>query len=305
MSMRLFSKAKTKAPSCGSGGLCQALKKYALIAAGCIPFAIGVACFYEPSHLAPGGVSGIALMIHTAFPSLPVGALLFAINVPLLFIGAVRLGRRFLFDTLVAVGFSAVLTDLFSAYVNALTYDTLLAAVAGGALVAIGLGVVFRHGATTGGTDVAVKLMKLKIRHVNTGVIFLIFDGAVVLASWMLLGNVEAALYSAIALAVQTLVLDKILYGADGAMLVYIISAKSRHISERVRIELDAGATMLYGQGEHTGASREILLTVVRAAQLPPLRDVIKEEDAEAFVIVTRSIAVFGKGFKDHFVEEL
>lgn len=305
MSIRLFNKTKIKHFCAHGGNFGQAVKKYALIVAGCIPFAVGVACFYEPSRLAPGGVSGIALIIHAVFPHLPIGFWLFVINVPLVFIGAKVFGRRFFVDTLFAVGISALFTDILSSYANALTRDAVLGATAGGALVALGLGIVLRCGATTGGADVAVKLLKLKLRHVNTGIIFLILDGAVVLASWILLGDVDAVLYSVIALTVQTVVLDKILYGADGAMLVYIISANSGRISARARDELDVGATMLYGQGEHTGESREILLIVVRPRRLPAVRDIIKEEDAAAFVIVTRSVAVFGKGFKDHFVEEL
>lgn len=301
MLIHLFNGAKKEA-FCA---VCQALKKYSLVVVGCVPFSIGVACFYEPSRLAPGGASGVALIAHTLFPYLPIGALLFMINVPLILIGAKIFGRRFFVDTLFAVAVSSFFTDVASSWVNALTHDAVLSAVGGGALVALGLGVVLRCGATTGGADVVVKLLKLKLRHVNTGVVFLIFDGAVVLASWILLGDSDTVLYSVIALAVQTVVLDKILYGADGAMLVYVISANNARISERARDELDVGATMLYGQGEHTGESREILLVVVRPRRLPAVRDIIKEEDAAAFVIVTRSVAVFGKGFKDHFVEEL
>ncbi len=281
------------------------VKKYALLVLGCIPFAVGVACFYEPMQLAPGGISGIAVIIHSIFPRLSIGLLILAINIPILFIACIRFGWRFLADTLVAVGFTAWFTELFSNRVQALSEDIALCAIAGGALVALGLGIVFRCGATTGGTDVAVKLLKLRVRHVNTGEIFLMLDGAVVLASWFFLGNLDSALYSAIALAVQTFVFDKILYAADGARLVHIISAKTECISKRVRNELDAGATMLRGRGEHTGKTKEILLVVVRAAQIPTLRDIVKNEDAEAFVIVSPSIAVFGKGFKDLFVEDL
>lgn len=284
--------------------LCFA-KKYTLLALGCVPFAVGVACFYEPMQLAPGGISGIAVIIHSIFPSLSTGTLIFAINVPILFMACIKLGRRFLADTLVAVCFTAWLTDLFSNRVQALSGDIALCAIAGGALVALGLGIVFRCGATTGGVDVAVKLLKSRVRHIKTGEIFLILDGAVVLASWLFLGNVDSTLYSAIALAVQTFVFDKILYAADGARLVYIISERNEGVSRRVRDELDTGATMLRGRGEHTGETKEILLVVIRAAKIPALRDIIKKEDTEAFVIVAPSIAVFGKGFKDLFVEDL
>lgn len=301
MLIHLFNVSKTRT----LGTPCQAVKRYLLILAGCVSFSVGVACFYEPSSLAPGGVSGIALIIHAVFPLLPIGFWLLVINVPLILIGAKIFGRRFFIDTLFAVGVSALFTDIFSSRVNALTHDAVLGATAGGVLVALGLGIVLRCGATTGGVDIAVKLLKLRLRHVNTGIAFLAFDGAVVLTSWVVLGDVDAALYSVLALAAQTVVLDKILYGADGAMLVYVISVSNGRISERARAELDVGATMLYGQGEHTGKSREILLIVVRPRRLPAVRDIIKEEDAAAFVIVTRSVAVFGNGFKDHFVEEL
>jgi uncharacterized membrane-anchored protein YitT (DUF2179 family) len=283
----------------------QNLKKYALLIVGCLPYALGVSCFYETSKLAPGGVSGIALILHSFFPFLSLGALIFAINIPILFWGKKRLGGRFLADTVFTVCISAVFTDLFSVYSGAFTNDKFLCAVAGGALVALGLGIVFRCGATTGGIDVAVKLLKLRMRHVNTSAIFLLLDGAVVCASWLLSGGFDSALYSAIALCVQTLIFDKILYAADGARLVYIISDKSELISARIRTELYTGATMIQGRGEHTGAEKEILLIVVRAAQLPTVRDIIKNEDSDAFVIITKSIAVFGKGYKNHFAEEL
>lgn len=276
-----------------------------LLLLGCIAFSVGVACFFEPCRLAPGGVSGIAIIVHAMLPAVPVGAMTLLINVPLMLVGAARIGRGLLWRTLAAVLLSAFFIDVLEVSVGALTLDPALAAFGGATLVAVGLGLVFRCGATTGGTDIAVKLVRLRIRHVNTGTIFLAIDGAVVLAAWIFLGDVDAALYSALALVVQAIVLDGVLYGGDRARTVFVISEKKGSISERLRNELDVGVTVLYGKGEHSGAELEILFLAVRVRSLPLARDIIRIEDPSAFVVVGRAEAVFGNGFKDHFIEEL
>ena len=203
------------------------------------------------------------------------------------------------------VAVSSVAMEILSRTVGAVTDDRLLAAVAGGALQAIGIGMVFRAGATTGGTDIIVRVLRLKFRDLKTGTLFMFIDGVIITVSGIVFKDLNVALYAALALTVYMAVFNAVLYGGDGARLVYIISPAKEKIAERILSELDAGATVLEGKGAYTGQKKEVLMVVLRMRSLPEARDIVREEDAKAFMIVSRATSVFGEGFKSHDEEDL
>ncbi|HPE95790.1 MAG TPA: YitT family protein [Bacillota bacterium] len=276
------------------------LRMFLMITVGSLIYASGVGLFLGPNNLAPGGISGISIVINELLPSVPVGTLILVLNIPIMIIAVWKFGLRFLLSTLWCLTLSSVAIDILIKYAAPLTNDLLLASVTGAVLVATGIGIVFRGGATTGGTDIIVKLLRLKMRHINTGVIFLVVDTAVILFSGIVFRQVDIALYAGIAVLIQMTVLNRVLYGSDEARVTYIISSKKDVIAERIMRELDAGITFLNGKGAYSGNPEEVMLCVLRMRALPQVRDIVKSEDKNAFMIVSNATSVFGEGFKSH-----
>ncbi len=272
---------------------------------GAVTFAAGVACFLDPNSIASGGISGVAIIITKFLEFIPTGTLIAMINVPILLVGTVKFGWKFLASTLYTVLLSSTAIDLLGEFVGAVTDDLFLATIAGAVLVGAGIGLIFRTGATSGGTDVIVKLLRLRFRHMPTGAIFGVVDGLVCLTSGIVFKNIEITIFAAIALMIQGFVMNKVLYGGDSARMIYVISNKNSVIAERLMKEVDVGATFVRGSGAYTGDEREVLMVVMRAKQLPAVRDVVKQEDDGAFMIVTNATSVFGQGFKRHDSEEV
>ena len=276
-----------------------------LLTLGSVVFATGVACFLDPNSIASGGVSGIAIIITKFTDILPTGTVIALINVPILLVGTIVFGFKFLGSTMYAVLVSSLAVNVIGKYVGALTDNLLLAAVAGSVLVGAGVGLVFRTGATTGGTDVIVKLLRLKFRHLPTGIVFGIVDGCVCMLSGLVFHNIEIIIYAVISLMLQGTIMNKVLYGSDSARMIYVISSENKAIAKRLMEEVDVGATYMQGNGAYTGREFDVLMVVLRAKQLPRARDIVKQVDDGAFMIVTNATSVFGEGFKKYDSEEV
>ena len=271
--------------------------QYAGILAASALYAAAIALFLDPNHLAPGGVSGIAIIINQ-LTQIPTGTLILIMNVPLMALGMWKLGFKFLLSTLVAVISSSIFTNLLSPY-GPLTTDPLLAACAGGALLAVGMGLLFKLGATSGGTDILIRVIKLKYKHLKTGSLFLITDCCVIAASALVFRNVDLALYAAIATILSSFCLDLVLYGRDEAKLVYLITDHEKAIANRLLEELEIGVTYLQGQGAYTRDNKKVILCAMQKRLLPRVQEIAMEEDPCAFLIVTSASEIFGEGFKD------
>lgn len=279
-------------------------KNYFFIIVGCLCYAAGVSLFLEPNRLTPGGLSGIAIIINHFFPVLTVGATIFAMNIPLLISAFVFLGREFLFSTLVATALSSFFIDLLAPFAPSLD-DKMLCAVFGGFFMAFGLAFVFKGNATTGGTDIIVKLLRKKFRHIKTGTIMWGTDALVIIATAVVFGDYKVALYAAITVFVQTFVMNYVLYGPDEAALCYIINCDHEKMVKLFMKKMEIGATLLDGTGAYTGDKRKVTLCAIKKQQLPMLRQIVEEYAPDAFLIVTSANAVFGEGFKKINVEDL
>lgn len=271
--------------------------KYGGILAASLLYAAAIALFLDPNQLAPGGVSGIAIIVNHLLP-IPTGTLILMMNVPLLLLGMWKLGFQFVLSTLVAVISSSIFTNLLAPY-GPLTTDPLLAACAGGALLAVGMGLLFKLGATSGGTDILIRVIKLKYKHLKTGSLFLITDCCVIAASALVFRNVDLALYAAIATILSSFCLDLVLYGRDEAKLVYLITDHEKTIANRLLEELEIGVTYLQGQGAYTRDNKKVILCAMQKRLLPRVQEIAMEEDPYAFLIVTSASEIFGEGFKD------
>ena len=188
---------------------------------------------------------------------------------------------------------------------GALTTDKVLAAAAGAALMAVSMGMILKAGATTGGVDIIVKVLRLRYRHLKTGNLYLIMDAIVVTLSGIMFHNLEIALYAAVAIFISSVVLDTVLYGKDGAKMIYIISDHPDRITDRLLEDLDIGVTSLKGEGAYSGKEKKVLMCVMRKPLAPKAQQIVKEEDPEAFMIVSDATEIFGEGYKSYFSERL
>ena len=277
---------------------------YVLMTLACFCYAVGISLFVEPNNIASGGVTGIAIILNKAVGG-STGIWFFVINIPILLIGMWKFGFKFLMSTVYCTTIISVFTDLLSRYGSPLTSDVLVATIAGGMLTAIGMGGVFKAGATTGGMDIVVKLCKLKFPYMKTGSLFLIMDFLVVLASAFVFQDIDRAFYSAMEVFVASTLLDLVLYGKDGAKLIYIISDKSEKIAARLLDELNIGVTYMEGQGAYSGKEKKVIMCVTRKQMAPRAEEIVKEEDPNTFMIVSSASEIYGEGYKSYFSEKL
>lgn len=264
---------------------------------GSVLYAIGISVFLEPNHLAPGGVSGIGIMVNYLTP-LSVGTVTLIVNIPLMIIGLIKLGRAFFASTGICIVMTSVLVDVFS-LVKPVTDDRFLAAMAGGAFLAAGLALIFQTGATTGGSDIVIRLLRLKFKHIKSGAIMFVIDGTISLLSFFVYRDVDVALYAVLALTVSSLVMDLILYGGDEAKLAFIITNKQEEIVKYILDNLNIGASILDATGAYSQSVKHIVLCATRKQLLPRLEEIVLECDKDSFMIVTSASEIYGEGFKE------
>ncbi len=289
----------------------KVLRDALLLTVGCIIYSLGIGLFLDPNNLCPAGVSGLAIVINhwieffCGSTPLSTGAIIAIANVPIMILGIWKFGWRFFFTTILATFGSSAMIDIWQALFPPMTTEPLLASIIGGAFMSLGIGMVFRAGATTGGTDVIVRVMRTKYKHIKTGQMFMFFDGAVILLFSLTMGSVEVFLYGIITIVLQTYVLDAVLYGTDEAKLLYIVSDKHEEISAFLLEKLETGVTFINGTGGYTGNEKKIVMCVVKKQVLPKVREFVCETDPRAFLIVTNATEIFGEGYKDHTTEEI
>lgn len=282
--------------------------RYICITVVALVYAAGIALFLNPNQLAPGGVSGLAIILKEVFPILPgVGMLIFILNIPIMLLGMWKFGVKFILSTVYTLVVSSVMIDVLPMILKmeAVTRDPMLAAIVGGGLFGIAMGIMFRLDTTTGGMDIIVKIIRQKKPHMKTGQIYLLLDLVILIASAFAFRNVEVALYAGVAIFVSSIVMNKALYGGDEATLVYIISERRKMIAVRMLEELDVGVTFIQGMGAYNCEPTEVIMCVMRKQTLTKVRNIVKETDPDAFMIVSTANEVFGEGFKDQYKIEM
>ena len=281
----------------------QKLKKYVIITAAAFVYAVGVSLFTDPNNMAPGGVTGISIILSRLLP-VSTGTFIMLINIPILIFAVWKFGIAFTVSTIYAIALISSFTNVLSPY-GAATDDILLAALVGGTLTAVSIGVIFRAGATTGGTDIIVKALRLRFPHLKTGKIFFIADALVVTLSGIVFRDLNAALYAAISAICTSVVMDVVLYGRDEAKLLYIISSRAEEIAGRLLSDLDIGVTYIKGQGAYSGDNKRVIMCVVKKPVTPRAEEIVKQEDPHSFMIITSAAEVFGEGYKSYFSERM
>jgi uncharacterized membrane-anchored protein YitT (DUF2179 family) len=265
------------------------------ILVGSVILAVGMNMFMIPNMLAPGGVSGLAVVLYHLF-RLPVGATIILLNIPLFIVGYLVLGPRVVIQSLLGTFLFSIAVEATAPYLPAATDDLLLASVYGGVVMGIGVGLVFRYRGSTGGTGL-LSLILAKAKGISPGQAMLWGDLVVLAAAVFVFGS-EAAMYAAVALFVSVKVIDGILEGLGLAKSVIIITKSGEAINEKLLYELGRGVTWLEGHGGYTGQSREVLLCVVTRQQIATLKTIVRNIDPDAFVIIGNATEVHGEGFQ-------
>lgn len=280
-------------------------REYGIMIIGTIIYAIGIAMFLEPNHLAPGGVTGISIILNSFIP-LETGTLIFIINIPLIILGYLKLGRKLIWRSFFCVALTSAIVDVIGNYYGrAVTDDLLISAITGAGMVGLGIGLIMKQQGTTGGSDIIVRLIRKRFPHIKTGKIFSVLDCAIVAVSAVVFRDIVIALYALIAVATSAFVLDRVLYGTDEAMLTYIISDHSQAIADRLLKDLEVGVTFIQGKGAYSGRQKDVILVVMRKPVGPKAEEIIKEVDPTAFMIVSSAHEIYGQGYKNIFGEKL
>jgi uncharacterized membrane-anchored protein YitT (DUF2179 family) len=288
------------------------IEEFLYIIIGCLVTAVALDVFLLPYKIAAGGVTGIAtVLFYITHSKIPIGTIILLLNVPLFLGGMKFIGKRFFLKTVLSTILLSVFIDLvepftkkfLSQYLGDLAdsapgANLLLYCVFGGVGMGIGLGLVFRAGATTGGTDLAAQIVHHFFPHFTVGRILMVIDAMVVLFAAVAFKSFLLGLYAIVTIYLSSKVIDAILEGVDYAKAVFIISNQSDFISQRIMAEIDRGVTGLNGTGMYTGTEKKVLLCVLDRKQIPKLKSLVKSMDPKAFVIMTDVREVLGEGFR-------
>ncbi len=268
-------------------------------------YALGFDWCYVPNQIGFGGITGVGQIINHFLPIAPIGGVVIVLNVPLFLLGWRLLGGHLLFSSLYAMFISSVFVDLFAALIPFQSMDPMLATIFGGLLIGLSLGVVLLQGATTGGTDLLARLLKLKISWLPMGKLLMAVDLVVIAAVALTFQNFSSALYGVVSLYIASVSMDMVLYGMDQAKVAYIISSHPKEVSQAILGELDRGVTVLHGMGAWSGEEKKVLLCAFKQRQIVPLKRIIRAIDPEAFLIVCNAHEVLGDGFRSYQQNEL
>lgn len=266
---------------------------YLQILLGCVIGALAFPMFLVQYDIAPGGLTGIATILHYLF-SLPVGLTSLALNVPLFIMGYKHLGRVFAFRSLVATIVFSLLIDWLP--VEPFQADILLSSVFGGVLLGAGIGLILRGSATTGGTDLLAKIIHARFQHISVGLILFAIDFCVVISAALLI-TPKAALYALITIFIVSRVVDVVVQGFERHKACYIITTHYDAVKQRLLKDLDRGLTILNAKGGFSNEDRPVLLCIVTAQELARLKLIVRMEDEKAFVFITAANEVLGEGF--------
>ena len=269
---------------------------FARIVLGCALFALGFNLFLGPNDLNAGGISGLSMVLVQLLGFGSVGMVSLLINLPLFALGGIKIGKKFFIGSLAGMLSLSVLIDAFSVIPVPQT-EPLIGALYGGVLCGMGIGIVFSTGASTGGSDILVRLLKLKYQYVPIGVINIIFDMTVAALTGLVFWDISRALYSGVAIFISGQVVDAVVYRFDYSKVAMIVSKEYATIAKEIGVKLQRGSTFLDGQGAYSGQNTKVVFTVVKKQQVAELKKLVVEIDPDAFIVVQEAHQVLGEGF--------
>lgn len=281
------------------------VKEYAIITIASAIYGLATGLMIDPNNIAPGGITGLAIVFNRLV-NIGTGNWFFIMNVPLLLLAVWKFGIRFTISTIYATLVISRSTELTSRFLSQyVIIDKILAVTVGSAITAVAMGFIFKCHATSGGTDIIIKLLRIKYPHLKTGILYILTDMVVLIIAAIVFNDVAAAMYSFISVMVTSVTLDFVLYGRDGAKLIYIISDNPDVITSRLLEELDIGATHVFAQGAYSGEKKKVIMCAIKKRLSPLAEEIVRDEDPNAFMIVTSASEIFGEGYKSYFDERM
>lgn len=265
-------------------------------AIGCALFALGFDLFLMPGGMNAGGLSGLAMVVVYLTDFSSVGLVTALFNIPLFILAGMKIGKKFFLGSFIGMAFSSVFIDMF-AVLPVPEVEPLLGAVYGGVICGAGLGFVFAAGVSTGGSDIVVRLLKLKYRHVPIGVISMSFDACVAILTGIVFRDVNAALYTGITIYITGKIIDMVVYSFDYSKVALIITKEYEQVAQMISDKLERGATYLHGEGTYSRKATKVVLTAVKKQQIAELKELVVDIDPDAFIIVQEAHQVLGDGF--------
>ena len=271
----------------------EKLTAYGQIVLGCILGGLAYPLFLVPNNIAPGGLTGVATILNYLF-GLPVGVTSLVLNLPLFVIGYRSMGRVFAFRSLIATILFSLAIDAIK--VPAMSEDVLLGSIYGGILLGLGLGLILRGGATTGGSDMIARMVHKAAPFVSVGMFLFFVDFLVIVGAGIFLG-MQQALYALICIFVSSKAVDMVMVGLNTAKACYVITDQYQAVSSRVLSEMERGVTLLTAKGGFSGREKPVVLCVLTSAELAQLKNIVQQEDMNAFMFVTQAHEAMGEGF--------
>jgi uncharacterized membrane-anchored protein YitT (DUF2179 family) len=268
------------------------------IVLGSVVMALSYNLFLLPHHIVPGGAGGIAIILNYFF-AVPVGLTILVINIPLFVVGVKTLGRTYGVKSIIGIVVSSLMIDAFTYlfHVGAATDNKILACIFGGIMLGAGLGLVFRGGGSTGGSDIAGQVLN-RYTNLSTGTAILAVDFVVITVAGLCFGQFELALYGYLNLYLQTRAIDLVLEGLSYTRALFIISDSANAIARAITTTMNRGATVLNATGAYSQERKDMVFSVMAKREVPRAREIVREVDPHAFVIITDVYEVLGEGFK-------
>ena len=281
------------------------LTQYLIITASCALYAVGFNWMFDPNHISVGGFTGLGQIINYLLPGLPIGTIVIILNVPLFVLGWRFIGKDFLFSSIYATAVSSLMIDGLAAVHTFKPMEPILACLYGGVIIGVSCGIMLREGATTGGTELAARLLKLKLESLSIGTLCLAIDILVTVTYALIFRDLTRALYGMISLSLISVSIDKLVFGPNAAKVAYIISDAYDQISHAIIHDMDRGVTLLHGEGGWSGEDKKVLLVAFRQREIVPIKRMLREIDPKAFFIVCDAHEILGEGFGDYQKEEI
>lgn len=278
--------------------LSRIVRDYTWITLGSILYSVSFDWFYVPNQIGFGGLTALGMILNHLSPAIPIGTVVLVLNIPLFLLGWKFLGGHTLVSSLFAMTATSVLVDLIAAVYTFPPMDPMLAAIFGGVTLGISLGMIFSKGATTGGTDLTARLLKIPFAWLPVGKLLMAVDLLMLLAVSIAFRSMESAMYGIISLYISTLVMDGVLYGLDQSKVAYIVTSRPQEVAAEIDRQMDRGATFLHGEGSFSREEKLVLMCAFKQKQIVPLKALVHELDPEAFLIVCDAHEVLGEGFR-------
>ena len=280
-------------------------RDYIWITLGAVIYSLSFDWFYVPNEIGFGGITALGMILNRLIPGLPIGTVVLVLNIPIFLLGWKLLGGHTLVSSLFAMAATSILVDLIAAAYTFPPMDSMLASVFGGLTLGVALGMIFSRGATTGGTDLVARLLKIPFAWLPVGKLLLLVDLSMLLAVAAAFRSLESGMYGGIALYISTVIMDNVLYGLDRSKVAYIVTSNPRPMAAEIDRQLERGATFLYGEGSFTGQNKLVLMCAFKQRQIVPLKALVHQMDPDAFLIVCDAHEVLGQGFRRYQKDDI